>query len=303
MDFGFLLISLKSFANVDLITLREFALNSKNKEYDHVVLEAKLQVNYNREEFLPLLKKKIKSKVSIFLAYDRLITNDDVDYFENFLDISSYLVPNLLKNYDLYNLSVSIKDKLIQTHYGLGFLEIPYDFKKKFFIQEEKSTYKYNSSIFYSGSKHINKQSRTKIIDYLLKDEIIKDKLINYYEFKDAHKYKLTTERYIKCTQTTRINLVLSGIANNITYRLYEVLFLRSFFLIEKNFINYKISESFQNYSDFVFEDINDLDKKIKFFLNNYKEAELIREKQTQSFENFYNPIKHGIVLKKIFLL
>ena len=102
---------------------------------------------------------------------------------------------------------------------------------------------------------------------------------------------------------SSRVNLVLSGNHNNITYRLYEVLFLRSFFLIDINFVNYKISESFENISDFVFSSGYELEEKIKYFINNYNAAELIRNKQTHSFENFYNPERHGLYIKKNILI
>jgi len=72
-----------------------------------------------------------------------------------------------LKNYNTYNLETKLKNKFCQTHYGLGFLEIPYNFKNKKFLYDKKIN-KFTSNVFYSGLRHINKKSRDMIIDYLL---------------------------------------------------------------------------------------------------------------------------------------
>tara|TARA_Y100000741_G_scaffold354901_1_gene329713 strand:+ start:315 stop:1304 length:990 start_codon:yes stop_codon:yes gene_type:complete len=302
LDFGFLLTSLKTFANVDTITLEEFARADKDKEYNHVVIDAKIAVDYNPENFLPHLKQRIKSKVSIFLSYDRPIKFSDVFFYEKFLDVKNYFVPNLLKNNNKYNLPTKLKDKLFATHYGLGFLNIPYDFTNKVFMKEKTNNI-YNTNIFYSGLKLVNKQIRTKIIDNLLKDKNIKKKFLNYYDSKNEDASKLSSEQYIEYTKKTRINLVLSGNGNNITYRFYEVLFLNSFFLIDNYFLNYKVSENFDNNSVFVFNSIDDLKKKIHYFINNYQDAQLVKEKQRESFEKFYNPEKHGLILQKLILV
>ena len=44
LDIGFLLISLKTFANVDIITLKEFAQNNIQKKYNHVFIDGKIQL-------------------------------------------------------------------------------------------------------------------------------------------------------------------------------------------------------------------------------------------------------------------
>ena len=97
-----------------------------------------------------------------------------------------------------------------------------------------------------------------------------------------------------------KINLVLAGKANNITFRFYEVLFLKAFFLIDPHFTNFKISESFESINDFVFYNYKDLVDKIRFYLDNYERAILIKDMQCKIFKNIYNPIKHGNFLKKI---
>ena len=77
-------------------------------------------------------------------------------------------------------------------------------------------------------------------------------------------------------------------------------MFLRSFFLTEINFINYKISENFKNYNDFVFKNLADLNKKIDFYINNYEAALIIREDQSKIFNNLYNPKQHGKIINKL---
>ena len=201
----------------------------------------------------------------------------------------------------MYNLPKIVKDKLYPTHYGLGFIDIPYSFEQKSFIVEKFDNI-YNSDIFFSGIKSETKVTRNKVIEYLQNEKKIIKKIINYYEEKDKKKLEINPKKYVELTKKSKINLVLSGNLNNITYRLYEVLSLKSFFLIDSFYLNYKISENFENNSEFVFNNLYELGNKIEYYIKNYDEAKLIRLKQTESFEKFYNPEKHGLSIQKLIM-
>ena len=299
IDFGFLLLSLKTIANIKLMTVESVIKSQKKIDCDYVFIDAKIKIDYKEDECLPILKKIIPSKVFVFLSYDKVINFEDIYKFEKYFDVKSYFIPNLYKNLDNYKVPFFIKNKFQQTHYGLGFTEIQYDFSKKnFLIEHVTNKYKYN--LFYSGEKTKGKIIRTKIIDDILNDKDISNKKILYYESKDKNNYILSPDEYINYTQQAKINLVLAGNVNNITYRLYEVLFLRSFFLIDPHFSNFRISDNFDNISDITFLDLKDLIAKIKFYLNNYNYAEQIIKKNTKIFEKIYNPYNHGKYLKKI---
>lgn len=301
VDFGFFLLSLKTISNIRLISLNDFLKYEHQIEYDHVVIDSKIRLDHKEKEYILPLKTLIKTKVSIFLSYDRPVNNDDIYYFENYLEVNSYFVPNLLKDFDTYQIDINIKNKLYQTHYGLGFTEISYDLsKRKFSTNNNFNNYDYN--VFYSGDKRKGKFIRTKIIEDLLKNKNIKNMNINYYEEKDRDKYILGMKDYIEAIQKSKINLVLAGNANNITYRLYEVLFFKSFFLVDPHFTNFKISENFNSTADFVFYNSGDLIDKINFYLNNYEKADLIRKMQSKSFEKIYDPYEHGNFLKNIII-
>lgn len=299
MDFGFFLLSLKTIAKVELKSLPEFISSKSTFEYDHVVLDSKIKNDYDENIYIHHLKKVIQCKVSIFLAYDGPFKFKDIFYFEKFLKVTAYFVPNLLKNFDNYDLPSNLKEKIFPTHYGLGFMDISYNFEKKKFNFLGISN-NYNSNIFYSGAKSKGKEIRIKIVEDLIKDKTIHNKNINLYDQTDSVIKILKPSKYIEETQKSKINLVLAGNNNNITYRLYEVLFLKTFFLIDPHFTNFRISEDFDNISEFVFYDFNNLITKIRYYLDNYEKAILIRNQQTTIFENIYNPLKHGDHLKKI---
>ena len=132
-----------------------------------------------------------------------------------------------------------------------------------------------------------------------MNDKSIKNKIINYYDTKiKKHVYKL--DKYIEATQNTRINLVLAGNSNNITYWFMKFYF-KFFFLIDPHFTNFKISESFYPFEDFVFYNSNDLIEKINFYLDNYEKAILIKDRQY--IWKVYDPYKHGKFLKEIISL
>ncbi len=299
LDFGFFLLGLKTIATVQLISLKDFIKLQTKIKYDHVVIDSKIRVDYNEKEYINYLKNNIKTKVSIFLSYDIPVNMEHVYYFEKYLNVNSYFIPNLLKNLDNYNIDSSIKNKFYQTHYGLGSTEIPYDLSKKKFIFSHIYN-QYDTNLFFSGKNKKGKIVRTKIIEDLLREKNISKMYINYYNDENENENILSLKEYIEATQKTKINLVLAGKANNITFRFYEVLFLKAFFLIDPHFTNFKISESFESINDFVFYNYKDLVDKIRFYLDNYERAILIKDMQCKIFKNIYNPIKHGNFLKKI---
>lgn len=133
MDFGFLLLSLKAIANVELKSLNEFISSKSIFEYDHVIIDSKINIEYDETKYIHYLKKIIQCNVSVFLSYDRPFKYSDIYYFEKFLKVSAYFVPNLLKNFDNYDLPSNLKKKIFSTHWGLGFAEFSYDFIKKKF--------------------------------------------------------------------------------------------------------------------------------------------------------------------------
>lgn len=299
IDFGFLLLSLKTIANIELMSVDNVIKLKKKIDCDYVFIDSKIKIDYKEDGYLSKLKKIIPSKIFVFLSYDRAIHFEDIYPFEKYFDVKSYFIPNLYKNLDNYKVPALIKNKFYATHYGLGFTEIQYDFSKKNFLIEHL-TNKDKYDLFYSGEKTKGKIIRTKIIEDIINDKNIINKKIIYYESKDRNKFFLSPEKYMEYTQQAKINLVLAGNVNNITYRLYEVLFLRSFFLIDPHFTNYRISDNFDNISDFTFFDLKDLTTKIKYYLNNYNYAEQIIRKHTKIFEKIYNPHNHGEYLKKI---
>jgi len=82
------------------------------------------------------------------------------------------------------------------------------------------------------------------------------------------------------------------------TYRFYEVLYLKAFFLVDSGILNYQISDNFENKESFVFENSEQLYTFINFYLKHDDERELLLLKLTKNFDRIYNPQKHG---KEIF--
>lgn len=298
-DFGFFLLSLKSFSNVKVVSIREFLHLQNTDDYDHVVIDVKISLEYNEEKYLSIFKERIISKTSLFISYDGPFNFHQVKNFERYLDIQSYFIPNLLTDIDHYNLPIHLKDKIFSTYYGLGFLEISYDndTKKFLYFQNEKN---YEYDLFYSGVKTENRPERTLVINHLISEQTFYKKKIIFYDQNNVNNLKLSSQDYIKHTIKSKINLVLSGNLNNIAYRFYEVLFFKRFFLIDKNFLRYEVSRNFNDVYKFVFHSNYDLSNKIKYFIKNQNEMEEIRKNQTKVFKKFYDPNKHGEKILKI---
>lgn len=47
MDFGFLLLSLKTIANIELKSLPEVISSKSTFEYDHVIIDSKIRIDYD----------------------------------------------------------------------------------------------------------------------------------------------------------------------------------------------------------------------------------------------------------------
>jgi hypothetical protein len=108
----------------------------------------------------------------------------------------------------------------------------------------------------------------------------------------------LSPNEYINATRQAKINLVLSGNQNNMTYRFYEVLYLKAFFLIDSGILNYQLSDNSENKESFVFENLDQLYSLINFYLKYDDEREFLLSTLLKNFEKIYNPQKHG---KEIF--
>ena len=300
LDFGFFLLSLKTFSNLKTLSLKEFLLDEQNEVFDHIIIDVKNGLDFPCIQFLPLLAKKIKCKTSLFIGFDRPFNYLDINNYEKYLDVKTYIIPNLLIDFGRYRLPLSLNNKLFSTYYGFGFLDIGYSFLEKKFLVSEIESEK-EISVFYSGLKTKTKISRSTIINELINQESIKNKKIIYYEEKDKANNMLSPKKYIEYSRKSKINLVLSGNKENIPYRLYEMLVLKNFFLTDPNFLNYKVSENFETCLDFVFQNSDELNDKINYFLNNDYELMKLKNKQNSLFRKFYNPFEHGkLILKRI---
>jgi len=286
LDFGFFLLSLKTISNVTTLSLKEYLFQQQIEAYDHVIIDIKNGLDFPSAKFLPLLAKKIKCQTSLFISFDRPFNHFDIVDYEKYLDIKSLIIPNLLIDFERYRLPSNLNNKIFSTYYGLGFLEIEYSFlEKKFLINEIEC--KKDISVFYSGLKTNNKLIRNEIIKNLMGEDSIKNKKIIYSEEKDKVKNILSIKNYIEHTNKSKINLVLSGNQDNISYRFYEMLVLKNFFLIDYNFLNYKVSEKFQTSLDFVFQNSDDLNDKINYFLNNSYELKKLKKNKILYLVNF----------------
>jgi hypothetical protein len=297
LDFGFFLLSLKTFAKVDILTFKDILKNDFTYDYDYAFIDVKIRMDYPLEVLINVLKNKIKSNVSIYISYDRAIKPQDVIDFERILNVDYYFITNLLKDVGKYELPHQLEKKIHNTFHGIGFINSPYDLKNNHFstIKTNKN-YKFN--IFYNGTSYGKNTIRFKFSNFVKNLKYINNINVNCYPQQDSHRHRLSPDEYSNATRQAKINLVLSGNHNNMTYRFYEVLYLKAFFLVDSGILNYQISDNFENKESFVFENSEQLYTFINFYLKHDDERELLLLKLTKNFDRIYNPQKHG---KEIF--
>lgn len=297
--FGFFLLSLKTFATVHNCSLNKF-LNINEDRYEHIIIDAKI-LN-TKEEFnlvLPILLQ-LKKKISITVSLDN---------FKNIKSLFQMLYAHQctanIKNIFIFNAHKSyFQNKkfqkltninIVMSHYGLGLSKIRFHEISKIKNNDEKIK---ENSLFFSGATNKLRLTRRSIINVINNLNIPNTKVITYDSY-DPRKEILSPENYVKETLRSKINLVLAGQFDNLTYRFYEVSFLNKFYLIDEHFLSFEVSKYYKNCDLFVFKDAKDLREKINFYLSNPTNLKEVQLQQFHSFNSFYNLDKHGQELLK----
>lgn len=284
-SYGFFILSLKCIGNVEIAMGLEEGNEKLNKNYDMIFLDIKsLLFNGSQTAFLNFCDNIKNQQVCLLVNTDNL--------FSNLLDLNKILIPNLkliyvvnlIKDYGRYCLSNNLRDKLRLTYYGLGTLDISYDFNVHKFSQPETINFERNNDIFFSGN-FSNSPIRKLVCEFILKEFKEKRTKIILNEH-------LTKQDYINNILSSKINLALSGNLNNLTYRHNELLFLNSFLLSDYTFSEFKISENFSNLDSFCFKTTADLKDLIYFYLFFDDEREKVCKDLNTIFKDFYSPKK-----------
>jgi len=284
-SYGFFILSLKYIGNIEIAMGLEDANKKLNKNYDMIFLDIK-SLNYigSPSHFLNFCNNIKNQQVCLLVNTDRL--------FSDLLDLNKILIPNLkliyvtnlIKDYDRYCLSNNFRDKLRLTYYGLGTLDIRYDFNVHKFSQTERINYESNNHIFFSGNYSYS-PIRKLVCEFILKEfpEKIRNIIINQH---------LTKQEYINNILSSKINLALAGNFNNLTYRHNELFFLNAFFLSDYSFSEFKISENFSNLDSFCFKTSADLKDLVYYYLSHDDERQKVSKDLNIIFKNFYSPKK-----------
>jgi hypothetical protein len=283
-SYGFFILSLKYIGNVEIAMGLEEGKKKLNKNYDMIFLDIKSILFCDYISLLNFCTNIKNQQVCLLINTDQL--------FSKLLDLNKILIPNLkliyvvnlIKDYDRYCLSNNLRDKLRLTYYGLGTLDIRYDFNVHKFSKPERINYQSNNDIFFSGSLS-NSPIRKLVCEFILKEfpEKRTKIIINKH---------LTKQDYINNILSSKINLALCGNFNNLTYRHNELFFLNSFLLSDYTFSEFKISESFSNLDSFCFKTTAELKDLIYFYINFGDEREKVCKDLNTIFKDFYSPKK-----------
>lgn len=294
-SYGFFILSLKCIGNVEIAMGLEEGNKLLDKNYDMIFLDIKSLIFDPREHFLNFCNNIKNQPVSLCVNTDNL--------FSKTLDFNRTQIPNLrliyvvnlLKDYNRYQLPNDLRDKLRPTYYGLGLLDIKYDFNVHQFSQPENINYRKDNDIFFSGN-FSNTPIRKLVCEFILKEfsELRKKLFINQH---------LPKQDYINNIFSSKINLALSGNFNNITYRHNEIFFLNSFLLTDYTFSEFKISENFLNLDSFCFKTVADLKNLIYFYINFDDEREKVCKDLNIIFKDFYSPKKFSEIIYKDLLV
>ena len=279
-SYGFFILSLKCIGDVEIAMGLEEAtikIEKNEKKYDMIFLDIKSLIFDPQDYFVKFCKNIKTQQICLCINTDNIFSRSINFYKLKIPNLKSIYVVNLLRDFDKYNIPNDIKEKLKTTFYGLGSLEIKYDFNLN-----QLTTIP--NDIFFSGSKSTS-PNRNIIVEFVEKEfkELKKKIVINQH---------LEKKEYINNIFSSKINLAPSGNMNNITYRQNEILFLNSFLLTDYIFAEFKISENFSNLDSFCCKTLDDFKNLIYFYVHFDDEREKISKLLNKEFMNFYSPKK-----------
>jgi hypothetical protein len=289
-DFGFFLLSLKCFANVDFIFGVEELDYYLEKKYDVIFVDIKAIMQDGLDkDYLLFFRNKINTNICLFSGMDQIFTHLSNNKIKG-AEIIDLLQPkliyfvNLFKDYNIYKLPNNYLDKLRSTFFSLGYSNIKYNFNNYSF--ENFKSLPRTNDLFFSGGLTVS-TLREKILEFVNKNFSDLKKIIRVNS-------PLNREEYIINILQSKINLALPGNYNNISYRHNEILFFKSLLLTDSSFKDFEISKYFSELSSFVFNNDLELKNLIYFYSHFDEDREKIVSKLSQQFRGFYSPKKQG---------
>ena len=289
-DFGFFLLSLKCFANVDFIFGVEELDYYLEKKYDVIFVDIKAIMQDGLDkDYLLFFRNKINTNICLFSGMDQIFTHLSNNKIKG-AEIIDLLQPkliyfvNLFKDYNIYKLPNNYLDKLRSTFFSLGYSNIKYNFNNYSF--ENFKSLPRTNDLFFSGGLTVS-TLREKILEFVTKNFSDLKKIIRVNS-------PLNREEYIINILQSKINLALPGNYNNISYRHNEILFFKSLLLTDSSFKDFEISRYFSELSSFVFNNDSELKNLIYFYSHFDEDRENIVSKLNQQFREFYSPKKQG---------
>lgn len=170
--------------------------------------------------------KNIKN-LSAFICYDNPVAMAKIiNLYNDCLSIKNFFNTNHLVNYQGLNISIEIINKIRITYYGLGDLNVKYNFKQKNFEYNGVNLNERGYDLFYLGSASENRRGRKQIVKEINKLAINN----SFVQLMINNEDKLSPSLYLENIVNSKVNLSLSGNYENISMTFYEFCFLKNFF-------------------------------------------------------------------------
>ena len=275
--------------------MKHFISNEKKiLDYQYVFFDSKIIKKYPINLIVQIFKN-IKN-LSAFICYDNPVAMAKIiNLYNDCLSIKNFFNTNHLVNYQGLNISIEIINKIRITYYGLGDLNVKYNFKQKNFEYNGVNLNERGYDLFYLGSASENRRGRKQIVKEINKLAINN----SFVKLMINNEDKLSPSLYLENIVNSKVNLSLSGNYENISMTFYEFCFLKKFFLIDAHILNFLVSKKINNINDIVFYNIKDF-AKLYYFYQNEETGDKLINSISDDFRKFYNPETHGKYIFKL---
>jgi len=307
--------SLRVNFRVERINAKEAALKKDwiNNNFDFVV------VDY-RADFLPNIKRKDENIIEIgsnFSIKKILLLNSDkagTMPSNNVLDVYDLIFKREpFKDLNKYNLSDKNKQKICTTMISCPFIRMSQfkviSFMLNFFNPKYIDKRKYEYDVFFSGPGPKTGREKDSYKNRLNIWQRVKEEKFNTLGgliSREGEKYpqevltkKLKRKEYLEAIRKSKICLAVDGVGE-FTYRHLELLQQGAFMLTPDSIKNLKLPIKIQEGADYIaFSSLDDMVNKMRYYLSNDGERELIASNGKKKFDKYYKIKKHGEYIEK----
>jgi hypothetical protein len=278
------------------------SINKINRGYDLLVVNWRSYSPHKlRVEYIKELGKKVKLSKILYVREDRIEVmpdNEVLDLYDLIIkehpykDLNKYNISEENKRKIYPSILISPLDRKVRPHLLAKFCALFFSFTSK----QRNKIYHKLYDVFFIGRASNKNHLREKVWKNIKKENfklaggIQKRNKKYYFAGIDTVKH-YSRKKYFKLLKQSKVNLAIDGIGA-MTHRHYEIMGLEEFMISSPSVRDFKFfinEEPKEGIHFVVYDNLEDLISKIKYYLNHPKEREIISKNAKKLYDQEYN--------------